>query len=347
MGREGAAAQQMREAIFELYDGLTREQREQACLPFEDHAARTNWAYFPRREPGVALAELNHRQQKLVHRLLRAGLSFQAYARATTIMSVEHVLDEIEERRVTQVRDAGLYYLTFWVTRTEGVIFEPLRGWRFQGHHISVNYTFGEDGLAGVSPLFLGSNPARVSHNGYDILRPLGDAEDRARELLDALRPDQKARAIVHPEAPADMVLSNLPFVGPSGPAADLPIMRGRNREVFDALAFEPNRPLGIAAGELSPGQRDLLGRLVAVYHDRFPEGAAWEGMQDLRALHFAWAGSERPEEAHYYRLQGPHVVVEYDNTQNGANHVHTVCRHPSNDFGAEALGLHYATAHQ
>jgi hypothetical protein len=85
-----------------------------------------------------------------------------------------------------------------------------------------------------------------------------------------------------------------------------------------------------------------LLARLVAVYADRYPAGAAWDGLGSLDGLHFAWAGPEEVGAPHYYRLHSPSLVVEYDNTQNGANHVHTVCRHPRNDFGLDTLALHY-----
>lgn len=347
MSQSAAAA--MRAAIHDLLDGLSREQRERACLPFEDHAERTNWAYFPRRTRGVALADLDHRQQKLVQRVVESGLSPQAYARARQVMAIDDVLDGIERGRVTHFRDPALFYLALFVDDTQ--LFEPVRGWRFEGHHISLNYTFARDGLLAVSPQFLGSNPARISHNGFDIYRPLGDAEDLARELLDALSPELRAKAVVHPEAPGDIVLANLPFVAESDAAANLLVRtqmtgRGVPVEPFAALRFDPAHPLGVAAEDLSAGQRELLARLVAHYADRFPAGATWDGFSDSRELHFAWAGSAEVGAPHYYRLQGPSLVVEYDNTQDGANHVHTVVRHPANDFGRAALALHHLREH-
>lgn len=344
-----SAAAAMRQAVQGFLDALTREQREQACLPFEDHLERIDWAYYPTRRRGVALADLNHRQQKAAQRLLESGLSPHAYVRARQVISLEDILDSLEGRRTTTLRDPGLYFVTVFVDGSQ--MFEPVRGWRFEGHHISVNYTFSREGIAAASPLFLGANPARISHEGFDISRPFGDAEDLARALLHALTPAQRAKAVVHAEAPGDMVLADLPFVVRSEAAMDLPIIkqmlaRGVSTAPFEALRFDPARPLGIAAGELSAGQREQLDTLVAHYAGRYPAGAAWEGFRETDEMHFAWAGGAEVGEGHYYRLQSPALVVEYDNIQDRGNHVHTVARHPANDFGLGALGLHHLLEH-
>jgi len=350
MGDESAGtAKRMREALGELLDGLTRTQREQACISFADHSERANWAYFPRRERGLALADLNHRQQKLVHRLLRASLSFPAYVQANTIIAMENVLDELEDRRTVVVRDEALYYVSIFMSIEDA--FAQARGFRIQGHHISVNYTFDRDGIVAVSPLFLGSNPARVRHDGRDIVRPLGETEDRARELLDSLRPEQRVKAIVCETAPPDFVLGILPqtytpFAGRGVPGLPNIAAAFGGYEALEAMRFDAQNPAGIGASELSAGQRELLGKLLAVYTGRFPDGVGWPGLTATDELHFAWAGSTELDKGHYYRLQSPTVVVEYDNTQNEANHVHTVLRHPKNDFGAEALGLHHLWDH-
>jgi hypothetical protein len=120
----------------------------------------------------------------------------------------------------------------------------------------------------------------------------------------------------------------------------------GQLRGAVEALRFDPARPIGIAAENLTAGQRELLGKIVGLYTSRYPAGCAWPGMESLDELHFAWAGSSEEFGPHYYRLQGPNLVVEYDNIQNEANHVHTVARHPSNDFGAATLALHHVNGH-
>ena len=350
MGEESTrAANEMREALSNLLDGLTRTQRERANHAFTDHTERANWAYFPKLQRGLALADLNHRQQRLVHRLLRASLSFPAYVQANTIMAMENVLDEIEGRRTVTVRDEALYYVTVF-TNIEDAFAQP-RGFRIQGHHISVNYTLARDGVVAMTPLFLGSNPARVRHDGRDIVRPLGETEDRARELLDSFRPEQRAKAIVYASAPPDFVLGILPqtytpFVGRGVPGLPNITAQFGGGDALEAMRFDAQNAAGIPAEDLTDGQRDLLARLLSVYTSRFPDGVGWPGLTDISELHFAWAGSTELDEGHYYRLQSPSVVIEYDNTQNDANHVHTVLRHPKNDFGADALGLHHLWDH-
>jgi Protein of unknown function (DUF3500) len=226
---------------------------------------------------------------------------------------------------------------------------------------LSVNYTFDEPGAAGSgiaasTPLFLGSNPARIKHDGYDVYRPFGDAEDLGRDLVESLSPAGRAAAVVRDAAPADVVLANLPLVGDSRAALDLPILRwsignGADRAAFEELRFHKDRPLGVAYADLDGPGRRKLSKLVSHYVSRFPGEAQWPGMGYLEEMFFAWAGPTRIGAPHYYRLQSPTLVVEFDNVQSGAdgtraNHVHTVVRHPDNDFAAATLGLHHLRQH-
>lgn len=343
----------MRAAVMDFLDVLTHEQRRRACLPFADHAERMDWAYYPRRFAGVSLADLNHRQRKVAQRLIRSGLGASAYARVRQVMAIEDVLDDLEGAVRTAHRDPDLYSITVFVSDDE-LFFEPMLGWRFEGHHISLNFTFpdnDDDILASSTPQFMGSNPARIKHDGYDVYRPFGDAEDLARDLLESLSPPARDVAVVRDAAPADIVLANLPLVGDSLPALDLPILKwslenGGERAAFEDLRFDPERPLGIAYADLdSPGRRKL-GKLVSHYVSRFPPEAQWPGMGYLEDISFAWAGPAQVGAPHYYRLQSPTLVVEFDNVQGGANHVHTVVRHPDNDFAVAALALHHLRDH-
>ncbi len=168
------------------------------------------------------------------------------------------------------------------------------------------------------APLFLGANPATVRYAGHPVLRPLALEEDLARTLLEAVGPD---RATVSDSAPRD-ILSG------TSPRADA-----------------RTEPMGIPGGQLDTNGQALLGRLLGVYLDRLaPELAEAEAARLAPAdLHFAWAGSPRPGAGHYYRIQGPDLLIEYDNTQNNANHAHTVLRRPDSDFGADLLAVHRA----
>lgn len=345
----------MTAAAREFLDVLDPEQRTKAALPFEDHGERSTWFYFPNHQSGLPLGEMTRHQQKRAHRLLLSGMSFHAYARANQVIALESVLDVLEDFGLESWRDSNLYHVS--VFGTPG---SEAWGWRFNGHHVCVNYTLRGDEVIAATPMFLGANRARLQHEGRDYSRPFGDAEDLGRELLWSLPPLLKAKAIISERAPADFVLANSPhpesarltnerFYLPKGGTFPglLREVGAKEQDLRNRLGYNPEIPAGVPADELSPGQRDLLARLAEHYASRYPDGVAWTGMTDLDGLHFAWAGGVDQGEPHYYRLQGPELLVEYDNVQDGANHVHTVCRHPRNDFGADALGLHYAEWHR
>lgn len=344
----------MAEAASNLIASLDAGQHARACLPFDDHSERTTWYYFPNAQSGLPFAEMTHWQQKLAHRLLLSGLSRQAYSRACQVMTLDNTLDVQEEFAAADFRDAALYYTTIFGQPGNGSW-----GWRFQGHHVCVNYTVAADGVISGTPLFLGANPARLQHNGRDYSRPFADTEELGRELFASLSGEARATALISERSPGDFVLANLPhpdaepleagrfylphggtFRGIVGPVSD------NERALRERIAYHADAPAGIAGRMLTAGQRDLLGRLVDHYADRFPEGVAWSGLHDLDQLHFSWAGGANEGERHYYRLHGPALLVEYDNTQDDGNHVHSVCRHPKNDFGTDVLGLHYLWAH-
>ena len=215
-------------------------------------------------------------------------------------------------------------------------------------------------------PIFFGSNPSEIEHhdrhgNTRAVLRPCGEEEDIARELLHALDADRRRIAVIHDEAPPDIVLMNLPLVPdvrefeltPSLAAVGRGMLRveGMAQATKDAIRFERARPAGIAAAAMDAGQRRLLDTLIDVYVDRLPDDLAAIERAKLERegvdkIHFAWAGSDKRREGHYYRLQGPTFVVEYDNTQDGANHTHAAWRDPAGDFGGDVLRAHLRREH-
>ena len=301
---------------------LGPEQRAKTCYPFPAKEERTRWYYTPTERGGLPLAEMGPVQQRLAHRLVASGLSEGGYATAATIMGLENVLDAKEGWRrgydgrtvPHRGRDPELYFVSVFGDAGAG----PW-GWRVGGHHVALNYTVAADGRASASPLFLGANPAMTRLVGPGVLRPLAAEEDLGRELLASLAPDQRATAVVSAVAPGDIVQRNRPRV-------------------------EPGRPEGLPATGMLPQQRTLLEGLVRQYLDRLPtELATAEAARALgeagEGLHFAWAGGPEPGHPHYYRVQGPRLLIEYDNVQNGANHVHSVWRDPAGDFGQSTAG--------
>ena len=306
------------DAARALLQSLPEAKRTHAKLSF-DSSERTNWNYVPMRRAGVALAELDANQKTLIDPLLRSALSPTGFKTAQQIVQHELILGEIEG---SSRRDPELYYTA--------VFGEPgLRApwaWRFEGHHLSVNATHVDGQTQVVAPLFMGSNPARVPHGPKAGLRLLAAEEDLARELIRMLPEARRARAILGKDAFPDIVTRNDPKV------------RSLNIE-------------GLAASDMSQPEQAQLRKLLHVYSDRMTERAAREQLERIERagfdkLHFGWAGSLEPGKPHYYRVHGPTVLIEYDNTQNNANHIHSVWRDLERDFGGDLLRAHYE-AHQ
>jgi hypothetical protein len=349
-GEAAAIVAAMREAASHLLAAIDEPNRERLCWRLDDEDRRS-WAYFPRNSPGLQIGSLNADEQKLVHRLVVAGLSYHGYAQVVAVMAQERLIDLDEARRLTAIRDPGRYFV-----RIFGSPEDDVWGWQYEGHHVSLNVTVGGDALVSATPIFIGSQPAEVRHGEHSVMRICGEEEDAARELLRSLDGKQRSQAVICEEAPPDFVLTNAPHV-PDRRVAGEEIPLKPIRERFDemreedrrALTFDRRAPSGIAASAMTASQRERLEALLGVYVDRLPAELARIEWTKIRAegvegLHFAWAGSDRPREGHYYRVQGPSLLIEYDNTQDGANHIHAVWRDPECDFGRDILAEHYAT---
>jgi hypothetical protein len=229
-------------------------------------------------------------------------------------------------------------------------------GWSFEGHHISLNYTIVKGQIVAPTPTFFGANPAESPLGGHAMLRPLQGIEDLARELMHLLGEEQRAHALLAQAAPPDMVTTNLPYVIEGALLTDQQAVDAwRSQAQVDDHALEKLRysstPRGISSDALNAGQQELLMALVGEYIHRMPDELAeieWQKlhMAGTTPLHFAWAGGLERGEGHYYRIQGGHFLAEYDNTQNDANHIHSVWRAPSSDFGADILAQHYTHHH-
>ena len=315
-------APRMADAARAFLDALDEDQRAMARLDFADESERTNWHYIPRERAGLPIKDMDAVQRARALDLVATGLSAPAHQRAQTIMALESVLAGLEGRGRRFPRDEDLYYVSlFGQVGGDG----PW-GWRFEGHHISLNNTIA-GGQVSAAPLFFGANPAEVRHGEREGLRALAAEEDLARDLLSQLDGEQRAAAVISDQAPDDILTRNAPRVG--GEVA----------------------PEGLAAGDMSPGQREVLEALVRVYVERQPEALAEIQLRrlrqgDLQAAQFAWAGSTRRGQGHYYRVLAPAFLAEYDNTQNDANHIHAVWRDLAGDFGGDLLQRHYAQSH-
>ena len=300
---------------------LSQQQREQAVLRF-DGDQREDWHYIPKPRKGIPYKQLSEAQTKLAHDLLSTGLSQRGLQKASNIISLEPVLHETEPGNGPE-RDSGLYYFTMF-----GEPGSPKPwGWSFEGHHVSLNYTLMDGSTVVSTPSFMGANPAEVQHGPRKGLRTLPSEEDLARTLLKSLDDQQRAQAVVSPSAPAD-------------------ILSGHSRKA------DPINPSGVQASRLSGKQSEILMSLLDEYAGNMAPAIAAARMRKLRSagfsnICFAWAGEFEHGRPHYYRIQGPTFLIEYDNIQDQANHIHSVWRDFSGDFGADLLAEHYKTSHR
>jgi hypothetical protein len=322
----------MAEAARAWLDMLDAGQRRVAtgAVPADDGSdvERRRWFYTPTDHGGLTVHQQRPAQQQAAMRLVSTGLSAAGYVTVATVIGLENVLDEVEgfvARRFDRERgrDPGLYYLR--------VFGEPGGaapwGWRFGGHHVSLNNLVVDGEVVATTPCFLGADPASSPLLGGAVLRPLARGEDLARDLVRSLRPGLAARAVLLPQAPSDLVTANRTSI------------------------TEETVPLaGVPAAELDDDQRALLRVLLGTFLGRVPDGVSpidrYADDAALDAVHVAWAGPTDPGAPHYYRLQGPRLLIEWDNTQRGANHAHSVWRDPAADFGLDVLAAHRAAHH-
>ena len=308
---------QMAAAADVFIETLSTDQRGQGTWEM-DAEQRFDWHFIPRARYGVLLKDMNPEQRTAAHGLLQSVLSSQGYLKATGVMQLEGILGQIEGR--PERRDPEDYYFNIFGAPSE----DGAWAWRFEGHHISMNFA-AAGGELSVTPAFLGSNPAVVREGPNAGQRLLGAEEDLARELMALFTAAQLRTAIIDTEAPRDIITGNARMVE------------------FDAFQ-------GLPASEMNDAQSQALMHLIEEYLNNANNEVADAKMQEIRDaglenLHFAWAGSTERGEGHYYRIHGPTVLIEYDNTQGGANHVHSVLRDPRNDFGDDLLRQHYEEA--
>ena len=315
------ASAEMARAAMNLWNALSPEQ--QITFRFDlKSEERVNFHFVPRERKGLPWAQMSPTQKLLGHALLATGLSQRTYGEATTIMSLEEVLAAIEQGKGPK-RDPELYYFTVFGT-PDGA--KPW-GWRVEGHHISLNFTIaGGKGIAST-PAFLGANPGEVRDGRRKGLRALTAEEDLGFQLIGSLTDEQKKTAVLSVDAPRE-------------------IMTGNSRKA------EPGEAKGVAFADLRVEQQAMLRLLLDVYAHRMRDEIAHELLGKIESngwdkVHFAWAGGMEPGKGHYYRIQGPTFLVELDNTQNGANHIHTVWRDLTNDFGDDLLKTHYDQEHK
>ena len=302
---------------------LDPDRRAVAAFTF-DSDERENWHYIPRPRAGLKRRDMTQKQLDDADALTAASLSAAGIRKARSIMAHETILGDLETSAGTLRfdRSPGLYH--FSVFGQPGGS-DPW-GWQVDGHHLSLNTTIVEGKKISVTPSFFGANPAVVPRGPHKGLRILPEEEDAGRSLLESLDAEQMYQCTIYPAAPPDIITraSRRARIGPA---------------------------VGLPASAMTDDQRERLVRLIEVYVKRSPEDTAAEQMRKihdagLQSVRFGWAGSRYRGQAHYYRVHGPTFLIEYDNTQDRANHIHSVWRDMEGDFGADLLREHYREAH-
>jgi len=302
---------------------LSPELKSRAQYPFDD-AERFNWNFVPIKRNGLTYYDFSDKQHDAATVLLKSSLSEQGYQKAMAIVNLENILKVVEKQAPdSRYRDPLNYHFTFMGEPAEG---KPW-AWRFEGHHVALNFTFIGSEIVSSTPSFFGSNPGIVKDGESKGLEVLKEETKLGFELINSLTANQRATAIFSEKAPAE-------------------IISGNKRKAV------PLTPDGISFKELSKEQQTLFLKLLDVYVKNYAFGFSKKLMDKIKSagidnLHFAWAGSLTPGVANYYRIQGPMLLIEYDNTQNNANHVHTTVRDLKDDFAEDILREHYAKEHR
>ena len=318
-----ASARQMAEASSRFLDSLSPDQKAKATFDYLD-GERIFWYYPPMNRHGLALRDMEPGQRELAYAVMASGLTADSYQKAKLIIEHEEVLGPLEKEQgtVTFVRDPELYYFTVFGDPSGA---DPW-GWRVEGHHVSLHFSIWGGKVISMTPFFFGANPAEVRSGPKSGLRILGARQDMGLELMASLDAGQRSKALLYDEAPYDILTYN------------------SSKAVFP-------REQGLKAAKMSETQKGMLKTLVAEYVNQVRSDLAEQKLAELEEegydrLHWAWAGPAKAGEKHYYRIHGGNFVIEYDNRQNDANHIHSVWRDVQNDFASDVMREHLLMYH-
>ena len=315
------SAATMQKAAAQFLNSLSPDQKARASFTFESEE-RLRWHFIPNEtfpRKGLMIKDMNEAQRRLAHDLLRSGLSARGYLKVTSIIELEDILKAIETGGKMARNKEEYWFSVFGAPAAKG-----RWGWRVEGHHVSLRFAVADGAVANnvsTSPMFLGSNPAEVRDGEKKGLRVLAEEEDAARALLMALPANLQTQAIVNAVAPGDILTMNKNDITP------LPEQ-------------------GVAYGAMGSQQQALLTKLIEAYTSNMEADLAAERMARIKGagmdkVRFAWLGETEKGKKHYYSVQGPTFLIEYDNTQNNGNHIHSVWRDFNGDFGRDILREH------
>lgn len=323
---------EMVKAANNLLVTLSSEQQAKIKFGFND-AERMNFHFTPGPwnnvgRKGLPFKEMQPYQARLAQALLATAVSQRGYTKATTIMSLEDVLREQEAARPQFVRDPENYFFSIFGEPSD----TGRWGFRVEGHHLTLNFTIDNGKVVADTPAFMGANPAEVKDGPRKGLRALAPEEDLGRSLVQSLDAQQKAAAVLPGNAPGD-------------------IRTGENLNINNIPDLKLDAPTGLAASKLNAKQQETFMAIIEEYAYRMPVELAQVTMTEVKKpgldkVFFTWVGGMNRGDQHYYRIHGPSFLIEFNNTQNQGNHVHSVWRDLKNDFGRDVLKEHLQTAH-
>ncbi len=304
---------------------LSDSQRTKALYPF-DTTERLRFMYVPLDDrKGLSLNDMTAAQEALAMDLLKTSISGETYKKVRSIMLLDNVLKDMEHRKPEDhFRDPKKYFLTIFGIPSPSTTW----GWRFEGHHVAFHFSADKNVLVAGTPSFLGDNPAIVlqgPHKGEEVLK---EETDKGFALLHALTPAELQKAVTDTAAPNE-------------------IITGASRKAMI------DHPAGLKYTDMTPAHRQQLLQLLDLYVHRYTKLFAGRMLKQIQQagldnLWFTWAGytTQQLGKPYYYRIQGPTLIIEYDNSQNNANHIHTVIRDLTDDFGGDILLQHYRESH-
>lgn len=305
----------MSDAAKAFLAAITPEQRKEASFTYDD-PERLNWHFIPRPRKGLPLKALEGAPLQTAHKLIRSGLSEAGYEQASKVMSLEEVLyllEPGEQAARRDRRDPTKYYISIFGEPSN----TGLWGWRVEGHHLCLNFSIKDGKVIASTPEFFGANPGTIDAGKERTLRVLGPEEDIARQILKLCTPEQQKLCWVSKQAPDEV----------PGPNVPQPVV---------------GAAVGLPVSGMSADQKKLLEELLNEYLKNLPDDVEQERRAAIHTagidkVAFAWYGDPDLHQRHHYRVQGPTFVIEYNNTQNNANHVHSMWRNLAGDFALPA----------
>lgn len=302
--------------LIAFIEALDEKQKEKTLHDFND-IYRERWHYLPTESwprRGISIAQLSELQRTKLHALLQSSLSSSGYDKTMATIELENVLAELENN--PERRNPEKYFINIWGDPSK----DKLWSWRFEGHHVSLHFT-NVDHEMSFSPRFFGANPGIVKSGSKKGLRSLAAEQDLGIELINSMNDKQKSKAIISDMAYYEIVTSN-------------------------ALEVAPLEENGLKISEMTTSQIGILSKIIEEYVSVIPEELAKKRMRTIKDenfedIFFAWAGATEIGKAHYYRIQGKSFLLEFDNAQNNANHIHTIWRDFDGDFGRDMIREH------